>query len=128
MPYIYSTLSAPVKITFYRDEGGKHPVSYHAVMIPGGANIASKHLITPKGVASHVTESDLELLETHPNFQIMKTNGFIKIDKKKSEDLDKAVKDLAPKDRSAPKTPEDYAETHTIEDGKKTTLKSKKVI
>lgn len=109
MPSIISTASAdawydtkefnPNKDMWRRKKG---------VLIKGGANVGGKGLITPKGVVTHVSDEELEFLETVPAFQRHKAAGHITVVKSAKPDAEKVAKDMTPKDKSAPKTPDDY--------------------
>lgn len=73
MNYIYSTLTADNE---YSTEAG-------TVVIFGrsGARMRGK-LDTPKGVATRVTDEQLQALEKHPLFKRHQQGGFISIQKK----------------------------------------------
>ena len=102
--YVYSTSSAS---TWYvvneKSEGGLPPKEKGRVFIEGGANIATKKLITPKGVVTKVTEAQRELLQESESFLKHKAAGFIFVSDK-PYDPDKVAKDMKPKDKSAPIT------------------------
>lgn len=82
------------------------------VLIKGGSGIANKNIITPHGVATEITPAELDQLEANEQFQLHKTNGYIRVESKKSE-TEKIAKDMTKKDKSAPATPEDYASSNT---------------
>lgn len=105
--YVYSTLSCDTKYTNYRQGGGDLKVATGGVLIRGGANMASHHLVTPKGVCTPVTEAQLQILDNDPIFERHKQNGFIKIERKEIKLAD-AVSDMVGRDESAPITPDDY--------------------
>ena len=114
MPYVYSTLTSPQQYTGYTKQklsGPKDdrlPVVEKAVYINGGANVAQGNAVTtPKGVMTQVSKEDLEFLETIPAFNDHVKKGFITVSTKKVA-VEKVVKDMEKKDKSAPKTPEDY--------------------
>ena len=109
MPYVFSTKSCPTEYAVYRQTSNKDlSVVERKIKINGGANVATKfpNLHTPRGVATHVTDEELELLEAHPCFRIHKENGFITVEKKQVE-ADKVASDMRQKDTSAPRTPQD---------------------
>lgn len=106
MPYIANTMSADIKYCFY----GKTPTGSNevrkSILVFGKANVADKHFITKEGAVTKVSNEDLALLKEHPVFKMHEANGFIKVCA--TESRAENVKDLAKKDASAPKTPDDY--------------------
>ena len=126
MNSVFSTLTASVKYAQYKPGAADMPVCVATVEILGGRGLADKHLITPEGVRTEVSDADLAVLESLPLFQLHKANGFIKVYPGKPE-IEKVVKDMAVKDASAPLTPEDFkhsdVEVITSKDGKKSSNK-----
>jgi hypothetical protein len=108
MPYVYSTLTCDNIYTNYDNSGSNKdtPVVVRQILIKGGAGIATKHLVTPLGVVTNVTDDDLASLKLNEDFQAHMRNGFIKIDKKKV-DVEVAAADMATRDKSAPYVPGD---------------------
>ena len=104
MPHITSTLTNPVEYTLYRKTAGGLMVPVEKVLIEGGANVASKHFVTPEGVVTQVTDKQLELLEANEVFRLHRDGGFLKVHR--SDKVD--VAGLTAKDDSAPITPKDY--------------------
>lgn len=106
MPYITNTMSADIKYCFY----GKTPTGSNevrkSILVFGKANVADKHFITKEGAVTKVSNEELALLKEHPVFKMHEANGFIKVCA--TESRAENVKDLAKKDASAPKTPDDY--------------------
>jgi hypothetical protein len=108
MPYVYSTLSNDNIYASYDNSGTNKdtPVLQRSILIKGGAGIATKHLLTPLGIVTKVTDDELEHLQKNEDFQLHIKNGFIKFDKKKV-DPEVAAADMASRDKSAPYVPED---------------------
>lgn len=106
--FIYSTLSASQKYTRYKEGPGGLPIAVGHVFVVGGANVADKRLITPKGTVTRVTAEQFEQLKEDQVFQIHVENGYITHSTAK-EDADVVAADLTAKDESAPLTPSDYA-------------------
>ena len=106
--YIYSTLSASQKYTTYKEGPGGLPQPVGSVFIVGGANVADKRLITPKGTVTRITAEQFEQLKRDEVFQVHMANGYITHSTAK-EDADVVADDLTAKDESAPLTPADYA-------------------
>jgi hypothetical protein len=80
------------------------------VTIQGGHGVSDKHMFTPKGVVTKVSDRDLELLLENKSFQRHMDRGFITYDKK-NVSAEKKAKDMAEKDGSSPLTPKDFVES-----------------
>lgn len=93
--YIYSTLSA--------DQNYTTPLG--DILIVGGANIPDKHLLTPYGKVTKVSDDQYAALKDHHLFKLHEANGFVKADKNKA-DADKVAADMTGRDDSAPDTAE----------------------
>lgn len=93
--YIYSTLAAPQA----------YGTTIGMVKIAGGANITSKHMITPRGVATEVTDVELEALRAHDVFAAHLKNGFLHIDVKEVK-ADKVAENMNAEDKGAQATAE----------------------
>jgi len=107
MAYVYSTLSCDNEYRSYGKGGGDIQNVVAHVLIRGGAGIANKNILTPKGVATQVTNEELAILESNDQFKLHVANGFIIVENKKAE-ADEVAKNMTKKDKSAPATPEDY--------------------
>lgn len=93
--YIYSTLAA----------AQAYGTTVGMVRIEGGANITSKHMITPRGVATEVTDVELEALRAHDVFAAHLKNGFLHIDVKEVK-ADKVAENMNAEDKGAQATAE----------------------
>lgn len=93
--YVYSTLNAG---QVFNTEAGR-------VEIFGGANISNQHLYTPRGVATRITEDQLEALKRNDLFQSFSKDGYLSVSFSE-KDPNKAAKDMNPADNSAQLTPE----------------------
>lgn len=128
MPRVFSTLTASVVYTKHEPGAADMPRQVAAIEIAGGRGLANKHLITPDGISTEVSDADLATLESIPLFQLHKANGFIKVSSTKAE-VKHVVKDMAKKDASAPMTPADFKASDpdtkvvTSKDGKKSSNK-----
>lgn len=116
MPYVYSTATCPISYVKYEDpiQGEKKDRAssgynkiLHKVTINGGHGVSNKYFETPMGVATHVSEDDLDFLLQDEHFQMHKRDGFVSHDKKKVDPSKKAA-NMALKDGSAPLTPKDF--------------------
>lgn len=105
--YIFSTLTADQNYTLYARGGGDLPVVAGEVFVKGGANIPDKRLVTPHGVATAVTDEQLEMLEANTIFQTHKTNGFITVGAKKA-DPDVVATDMETRSPDAPLVDQDF--------------------
>ena len=113
MNYVYSTLANNQGYTHYEAaaDKGALPREVKTIFIKGGASVAhasgSSGVFTPHGFATPVSDEDLALLEKNDIFQLHKTNGHIKVDKKNT-DVEKAVADMNRVDQSSPKVEADF--------------------
>lgn len=108
--FVYSTLTGSHKYPIYRKrrEGGDTlPQMESYVLIHGGANLATKHLVTPKGVVTKITDDEYERLKASPAFDRHLKRGYLTIEDY-DYTVDEIAADMTPKDGSAPLTPDDY--------------------
>jgi len=125
MAYVYSTLSCDQGYAIYDKGVDGTPILNRVIHINGKANITNKVLITPRGVATEVSDSDLETLNKDYHFSEHVKNGFITFDAKKF-DADEVSRDMTKQDRSAPKTKDELENDQiTVMEGKKPSKKSK---
>lgn len=113
MPYVYSTGTNDTAYVDHKPDPDKnrgYSEIIRQVIIKGGHGRATKHLVTPKGVVTKVTEDELEFLLKNDSFQRHMKNGFISYENKKVEPEKKAA-DMAQADGSAPLTPKDFTES-----------------
>lgn len=109
---VYSTLSSPVSYNIFlpkRTDKDRNTIT-QKIVIKGGANIADKNIYTPKGVVTHVEDDVFAILKEHPIFLRHEKAGFLKYDSGAHNQIEKAIKNLNKKDKSSPKTPDDYKE------------------
>lgn len=118
MPYVYSTATCPISYVQYkpsldsgksdrRGAGHGHNQVLKKVTINGGHGVSDKHLFTPKGVVTQISEDDMNFLIENESFQKHVIAGYMTYDKKKIEPSKKAA-NMADKDGSAPLTPKDF--------------------
>jgi len=62
MYYVYSTLATDMRYVQYK-ASTTPAVIEHEVLIVGKANVATKHLITPRGIVTNVKDEDYEILK-----------------------------------------------------------------
>lgn len=80
--YVYSTLAADNVYAAHESGGGDMPVPIPGVLIRGGTGVMAGGqgaLVTPRGVATRVTESELERLAGDLTFKLHEANGFLEI-------------------------------------------------
>jgi hypothetical protein len=109
--YVVSTLTSDQAYTLFKktdDKGKSIPRAERTVIVKGGHGVANKHLITPRGVVTSITEEQAQFLESNTNFIRHKERGFVKILKKNPSDTATAAADLKQKDGSAPLTPSNF--------------------
>lgn len=113
MPHIVSTLSANTAYTQYAGDGNGANRPVRSVTVKGGANVANKRfaltdgILTPDGVATQVSDDDLEFLESNEVFKKHLQGGYVKVLKSKP-DASKVAKDMTSRDQSAPLTPNSF--------------------
>lgn len=107
--YVYSTLTADNIYAVYEKGGGDLPRRKAQVLIKGGSNIADRRLVTPRGVATEVSQADLDLLLANKSFLKHVERGFITFSEHR-EDPEKVVatEGLETRDASAPLEPGDF--------------------
>lgn len=109
MFYVFSTLSTDVDYTVYGESINDLPTIEKRITIQGGANVATKHLITPKGVMTVVEDADFDILNAHPVFLMHQKNGFITVETK-AANPEKVATNMTARDESAPLTADDFNE------------------
>lgn len=105
--FIYSTLSCNQVYPLWKKLENGMLERVTEVRIAGGANVANKNLITPKGLVTEVTDEQLELLMNDHTFKRQMAGGFLKVETVEANP-NKVALDMKPKDISAPITPDDF--------------------
>ncbi|MDD9339598.1 MAG: hypothetical protein PV362_08080 [Providencia heimbachae] len=93
--YVYCTLS--------NDQN--YSVADGAVFIAGQANIMTKHMYTPRGRVTEVSDEQYAQLKDNHVFKLHKENGYVSVENRK-EDPEKVATNMEASDKSAPDTPE----------------------
>ena len=112
--YIYSTLSNDQAYTTWepiselKKMEASARVAQKIVRIAGKANIATKALVTPRGVVTQVTDEEYEHLKMNDVFQLHTRNGHIMVEEKKFEPEVVVAKGMKQADSSSPITPNNY--------------------
>ena len=131
--YVYSTSTCAASYCVY-EENSPNDIAVlkrwpdgepMKVTIQGGHGLSDKHMFTPKGVVTKVSDRDMELLLNNKSFLRHMDKGFKSYDKKKVNP-EKKARDMADKDKSAPLTPADFVKGDNS-DGNTTTYTTKKV-
>ena len=104
--FIFSTLASDVAYTNHAQGGGDLPIELPPVVIKGGAGVANDRLVTPRGVATRVTEEQVEYLRQNEIFKLHEKNGFVMVSES-AGDPDTVAADMTGRDNSAPIVPQD---------------------
>jgi hypothetical protein len=107
MPYVYSTASSDQAYSSWHNGGGDLKNSTVIAIIRGGANIIGKNFQTPRGVATKVTQEQLDQLLKNPAFIRHKDRGFISVDKDEVS-AEKKANSMEKQDKSAPLTDDSF--------------------
>ena len=118
MHYVYSTATCPISYVKYKsppeseklDKRGAsagHNQIIKKVTISGGHGVNTKHLFTPMGVVTQVSDEDMEFLLENESFRRHVDAGYMTYDKRKSDPAKKAA-NMSEKDGSSPLTPKDF--------------------
>jgi len=110
MPYVYSTATNHIAYVEYETDNDKNSGFAKVakkVIVTGGHGLATKQLVTPKGVATKVSDDDLEFLLKNKSFQRHVKAGYMTYDKNKS-DPEKKAASMAQADGCSPLTPNDF--------------------
>lgn len=106
--FVFSTATTSVSFVEYGEaRPNRFPEVKRRVTILGGANVPAKTLVTPRGVVTAVSEDEAAFLATNRNFAKMMANGFMTL-ASDDKDLERALLDMKPKDRCAPKVAADF--------------------
>ncbi|MEX9216287.1 hypothetical protein AB7W40_19735 [Providencia rettgeri] len=93
--YVYSTLT--------NDQS--YGVTDGRVFIAGQANVMTKHMYTPRGRVTEISDEQYRQLKANHVFKLHVENGFIAVESQK-EDPEKVATNMEASDASAPDTPE----------------------
>lgn len=104
--FIFSTLASDVAYTNHAQGGGDMPIELPPVVVKGGAGVANDRLVTPRGVATRVTEEQVEYLRQNEIFKLHEKNGFVMVSES-AGDPDTVAADMTGRDNSAPIVPQD---------------------
>lgn len=124
MNYVYSTATCAIAYVKYQppidsENANRASSGYNKVLkrvvINGGHGVNTKHLFTPSGVVTQVSDEDMEFLLQDENFKRHVKAGYMSYDKKKVDPAKKAA-NMADKDGSSPLTPKDFEKSEN-EDG-----------
>lgn len=113
MNYVYSTLTCDNAYTVYEKTTGGLTIPKAEVVINGGTGLANKHLITPLGMVTNITDDELAMLKENPVFIEHVKNGFLIVQEGgKAEDAEKVASDMSTDSGSSPLTEQDVVETN----------------
>jgi hypothetical protein len=106
MQYVYSTLTCDNDYAEWAKNGDQQSI-LRTVRVNGGHGLMNKHMITPLGVVTEVSDEDLEFLQRNSAFRLHVENGFITVDEKKAEP-EKVAANMKRRDKSSQIVPSDY--------------------
>ncbi len=117
MHYVYSTITNDTSYPMYIENNSKDlgiikkrpDGTRMTVIIKGGHGVANKHMFTPRGVVTQVTDEEMEYLLQNVNFKRHMKAGFVTYEKKEVAP-EKKILEMAAKDGSAPLTDKDFEE------------------
>ncbi|CAH0447399.1 hypothetical protein LMG10661_03465 [Ralstonia syzygii subsp. syzygii] len=109
MNYVYSTATCDTAYGVWTKGGGDLPIRARSIVIRGGTGVANKHLITPRGVVTQVTDEELGILEQDDAFKRHVERGFIRVERMKA-DPEKVAADMNGRDAASPLVPADFDE------------------
>jgi len=104
--FIFSTLASDVAYTNHAQGGGDLPIDLPPVLVKGGAGVINDRIVTPRGVATEVTEQQVEHLRQNEIFKLHEKNGFVMVSDAYA-DPDTVAADMTGRDNSAPIVPQD---------------------
>lgn len=94
--FILSTMTNDQEFRLYRKAApGRAPVDDGAILVKGKAGLPNKHLWTPRGVATAVTDEQLSKLRDDKVFQRLEANGWFTVQNTDPRDADEIAKDQA---------------------------------
>lgn len=120
--YVYSTLTCDNTYNVYDNSGigtKDMPVKVRSIFIKGGTGIATKQLVTPLGIATRVTDEEMEILLKDEVFISQHKAGFLQY-RKDQVDAEVAAADMVTRDGSAPYVPEDTDEFEKVKPSEET--------
>lgn len=79
--YVYCTLANHQR---YVERDASHNV-VASVFIAGRANVPDKHMLTPRGVSTEVTDEELAVLRKNKVFKLHEENGYVTVDSRKAD-------------------------------------------
>lgn len=109
MAFVYSTATAPIKYTGFKDTSNDLKEITYEITIKGGHGLVDKNFITPQGVMTIVTAEEAEILLKDDHFKMHVERGFMRLEKTKA-DTEKVSSDMEQRDKSAPLVPQDFVD------------------
>lgn len=107
--FVYSTLASNMEYTPWevsQTDKNALPIKKKGVFIKGGTGVATKELMTPRGIRTEVTDEEMEILKNDYVFrEIHLKHGFVTIENVKAK-AEKVAANMNMDDKSAPLTPE----------------------
>lgn len=109
---VFSTLTCDNVYSDHKVNDNGVAVEVASVLVKGGAGVMNDRLVTPRGVATMVTEAQAELLKRNEVFKQHARNGFVVIDTVErpptEADAENKAAAMESRDGSAPTVAEDF--------------------
>lgn len=108
MKYVYSTLTCDNTYPIYEKDGLINRIKLNGngaplkVLIKGGSNSAGKHLVTPLGVLTIISDEQYDILKQNTEFKNHVERGFIQVRADKVDPEVAVAADMETRDKSAP--------------------------
>ena len=122
--YIYSTLASDNIYSAHETGGGDMPVPIPGVLIRGGTGVmraGQGALVTPRGVATRVTETELNRLMADATFILHEKNGYLQIEESEAP-AEAVAANMRQDDPSRQLEPGDFVGASVSADGSVVTL------
>jgi hypothetical protein len=121
MHHVFNTMANSTRYVKYRAHSPRSVnVGERSILIKGGSGIHQKHIGTPLGIHTAVSDEDMEWLKEDPHFKQHVKNGYITI-RKAEVNPEVAAAEMVthdPKSDACPVIPQDFKD-----DDKKETIK-----
>jgi hypothetical protein len=121
MFHVFNTMANSTRYIKYRKPlPGQHNIADRSVLIKGGSGVNQKHLGTPLGVHTAVSDEDMEWLKDDLHFKQHQKNGYITV-RKSEVNPEVAAAEMVRHDQhtdACPVVPQDFKD-----DDKKETIK-----
>lgn len=109
--FVYSTLASDnTYVNYAKGDSGMPQRVGSGVTIRGGAGVADKRLITPRGTVTEIDDAQFDYLIQNPTFKRHVERGYIVVENR-HVDPERVAPNMADTDPSRPPTESDLGET-----------------